>query len=524
MRDQCRVHRQHFRGVGDRQCLRPWDAYFRDLCRLYPTLSTSMGFDESDGAIEAWGDALLAKERALLRRYVMRGKSQRRGACLEQRVFHHHLTTRLRCLEVDRVCLFHKNGGWAVDLVTVLTTYQPYDGPADIAVAKQRMKRLPDAIRGYVDFLRLEADRRRPARRIVEAMRERVSSTVTVARSAGLEAIPAELAESFVVNCLDPLDSTLLTFLRDVPCRETLGLSELHPTVYDGSIRRHVTIDGVSADDVHAFGLSEVTRLEGVLETLPAPMPEGARPSVAETLAKYTAIVDRMQTHPYLSRLFGDLRPSRRCSVAEMPEEDRANGPLAYYTNSVFYVNTVYHHPDHQMEALALHEAVPGHHFQRRIERDLLQHAAYRFHVHHTAFVEGWAMYTESLLPTSLVAGGRGVVESELFRAVRLVVDTGIHRKGWSYERAVAYMKAHGRVTDEECASEVLRYACDPGQALGYHIGCTVIRDIVRAHADDLVGVHQKMLRQGSVPMSILIRQFSGKGAEGSVCEKKKGI
>ena len=101
-----------------------------------------------------------------------------------------------------------------------------------------------------------------------------------------------------------------------------------------------------------------------------------------------------------------------------------------------------------------------------------------------------------------------GILESELFRAVRLVVDTGIHAKGWSYEKALSYMKEHARVSDDECKSEIVRYACSPGQALGYHIGRTVFLDIYKRHRDNLVDCHQKILTQGSVPMRVLIRQF----------------
>ena len=118
-------------------------------------------------------------------------------------------------------------------------------------------------------------------------------------------------------------------------------------------------------------------------------------------------------------------------------------------------------------------------------------------------------MYAESLLSTNLPGGERGVKESEIFRAVRLVVDTGIHRKHWSHSQAIDYIRKHGRISDAECEAEVIRYTCLPGQALGYHVGRTIFTDIARAHAGDLANVHCRILKQGSVPMSILIRQFA---------------
>ena len=515
--------RRGFRGRGrESSCVHAWDAFYRELCSLYPTLSTSMGYDRDNGRVEDWGAALLEKERRLVVRYA---EAAGRPTCGEAAVFRHHLDVRLRCMEVDRVRLFHVDGGWCVRLLETLTTYQPYDTPSDVDVAEERLRRLPEAIRKYADFLGLEATRRPPPRRVVGGMSRRVAAAARAAAASVAAAqgnVPERLVDLFASNCVRPIETVVLPLLGRVECRETIGLSELDPSVYDGAVYRHVTLDGVSAEDIHTFGLAEVARLEDELRDADVREETSAPGGAAEVVARYASIVDAVQTSPDLFALFGDLRPSRPCRVAEMPEADRAGGPLAYYSNSVFYVNTAYPHPTHQMEALAFHEAVPGHHTQRRIERDTTPRRAYRYAVHHTAFVEGWAMYAETLVPPTLRGGARGVVESEMFRAVRLVVDTGIHRMGWTYERALTYMKVHGRVSDAECESEVLRYACDPGQALGYHVGRIVFLDIARAHAADLPAVHRRILLQGSVPMSMLVRQFANysnwedRGARGS--------
>lgn len=493
-----------FRG-GQESCRHEWDLYFRALCSLYPTLSTQMGYDRDNGTIEQWGQELMDGERRLLRHYIVKTTPGQKS-CLETRVFHQHLKTRLGCMGVDRIRLFHKDGGWCVQLIDTLTHYQPYDSHSNMELARERLSKLPTAIRRYTDFLRLQAAEHLPSLRIVGAMRDSLRSALGRVR---LELIPADLRESFQVSCLEPVESTLLTFLGGVECRETIGLSGLDASFYESAVYRHVTIDGVSVGDIHAFGVKEVSRLEAALDALPCVIDSGRDYRGEAAVDKYKEIVDAAQVHPHLSHLFGDLRPSRSCSVAEMPERHRAGGPLAYYSDSTFYVNTDLRHPEHQMEALAFHEAVPGHHTQRRIERDVCPGYAYRYHVHHTAFIEGWAMYTESLMPTALPAAQYGVLESELFRAVRLVVDTGVHKRGWTYDEALAYMKAHARITEEECSNEVLRYACDPGQALGYHVGRTVFRDIVRWHASDLVGLHKKILQRGSLPMNVMIRLFA---------------
>lgn len=436
-------------------------------------------------ALEDWGPRLFADEKRLLHRYRDRAAfALRKSHEAQMATFHTHLLTRIKCLDVDRIKLFHKNGGWCVELHYMLT---------HSSCGSTVVECVPESIRKYVQVLRNEAEARPPARRIVEAMCRRIVLLLSNPRS--------NLLPFFF-----SVRTVLLPFLQHVRCRETLGLSHLPAHIYLGSIYRHVTIDGISADDIHTFGLSEVRRIEGLLAQMPKTEPIVHRGN--EAVEMYRRIVEEVEASPLLEKYFGSLRPTRRCKVKKMREEDQAGGALAYYTDGGFYVNTNYDHPQHQMEALAFHEAVPGHHLQQQIEQDLTEDPLYRWHIHHTAFVEGWAMHMESLFEPKLPNAKRGVLEAEIFRAARLVVDTGIHAKGWTYERALEYLKTHACVTDDECESEVIRYACDPGQALGYHVGRVVFDDIARAHAHDIVKCYTTILRQGSVPMKFLIRQF----------------
>jgi uncharacterized protein (DUF885 family) len=482
-----------------------WDAYFRDLCRLFPTLSTQMGYDDDCHRLENWA-SLFSRERQLVIKYVFRSTiaARRHPDCVEAQTFHIHMITRLRCLELDRYKVFHKDGGWCVEVLDTVVAHQRYATDALTERACERLRAFPEALLRYVEMLRRVARHRPPSRVVVERMRERIHRMVDASPPSVPERVGLLIRESL----LGPVRRVLLPFLRSVPCGETLGLHG-RPLLYAAAIYRHVTMDGVTAEDIHEFGLREVRRIEGRLEELPSAT-DARVFAGAEAVERYASIVDRVQRSAELVALFGDLRPSRNCRVEEMRKSDRVGGPLAYYSNATFSVNTAYEHPEHQMEALAFHEAVPGHHTQRMIERDSTADPDYRYHLHHTAFIEGWAMYAESLLRPSLPHSERGVLESEVFRAVRLVVDTGIHCKGWSYDQAVAYMRAHGHVSDEECRSEVVRYACFPGQALGYHVGRTVFLDIRRRHEADLAECHRKILLQGSVPLRVLVRQFLG--------------
>ena len=180
--------------------------------------------------------------------------------------------------------------------------------------------------------------------------------------------------------------------------------------------------------------------------------------------------------------------------------------------------------PRYEMVALTLHEAVPGHHFQIALAQELARRGLHRWResVHPTAFIEGWALYAERLglemeagpeNPRGLYADPYddfGRLSYEMWRAMRLVVDTGIHAKGWTRERAIAFMHEHSVLTAENIEREVDRYIAWPGQALGYKIGELWIRDL-RARAERRLGerfdrraFHDHLLGAGALPLDVL--------------------
>ena len=389
--------RRGFRGLLGNENV--WDCYFVELCTLFPTLSTNMGYDFNCNKLESWGKALLERERRLIVKYIFKScvEATRKPECTETQTFHTHMRTRLKCLELDRANMFHKDGGWCVDLFDTLVCQQDYGTPRFRAMAKERILAFPVAIKKYVQVLRDESRRRPPSCTIVHHMKERIHRMLAEAPQISVATL---MKENFNV----PIRKTLLPFLETVCCRDTIGLHS-YPSLYNAAIYRHVTIDGVSADDIHTFGLSEVNRIEDILRNMPPP-DDGAIYRGESAVRKYESIVERVETSPVLVALFGHLRPSRSCQVKEMRESDRKGGPLAYYSNSVFSVNTEYDHREYQMEALAFHESVPGHHLQRSIERQNME-PEYRYHIHHTAFVEGWAMYAEGLMDTTLPFANR---------------------------------------------------------------------------------------------------------------------
>ncbi len=295
---------------------------------------------------------------------------------------------------------------------------------------------------------------------------------------------------------------------------------------------------------IHDIGLKEVGRIEGemaaILEKLGYQGVANAPRKLAEfgkeerflypnndegrlaALAEYQRILDEINAtlDPYFSS-----RPRASLKVERVPEFREKTSAGAYYMMGsldgkrpgVFYANLRDLGEVHKfgMKTLSYHEGIPGHHFQLSIAQELKGVPFFRRMVPFTAYAEGWALYAEKLAreigmykddPFSEL----GYLDSELFRAVRLVVDTGIHYKKWTREQAIEYMEAHTASAHESVVSEIERYIVMPGQACAYKIGeikMVELRDQARqALGDkfDLRRFHDVVLRSGSMPLGIL--------------------
>jgi uncharacterized protein (DUF885 family) len=182
----------------------------------------------------------------------------------------------------------------------------------------------------------------------------------------------------------------------------------------------------------------------------------------------------------------------------------------------IFYINThnLKAQPKFIMETLSIHEAAPGHHFQVALQQEIEGLPDYRKFANYTAYTEGWALYAESLgkemgLFTDPYMWYGRLVDEQL-RAMRLVVDTGMHAMGWSREQAIDYMKANSSMAESDIVAEVERYIAWPGQALSYKLGQIKIREL-RDYAQNALGkdfdvrkFHTQVLIDGALPMPIL--------------------
>ncbi len=344
-------------------------------------------------------------------------------------------------------------------------------------------------------------------------------------------AFATELMAAARAHAVPALES-YLAFLRDELLPEAgdraPGLVGLPggEACYAERIRWHTTLD-VTAEELHAQGHAAVAALEAEVAGLGFTL-ERLRGDPALRYASAEAIEDA--AHDAVREAWGALRqgfarrPRVAVAVEAMPTAWSEASWAAYYRRppqdgsgpGTYVVNTTRPgtRPAFEARALAFHEAVPGHHLQATLgvlDRDL---PAFRRGGGPTVLVEGWALYAEGLAgelglyPTTLDEAGR--VTMALQRAARLVVDTGLHARGWSRERAVAYLQAHTVLGPEEAAVEVERYLAWPGQALAYHVGAEAIRGL-RAEVEaldgvafDLKGFHGVVLEGGAVTIPLL--------------------
>ncbi len=362
-----------------------------------------------------------------------------------------------------------------------------------------------------------------------------------VVPAADRERITAEMRKLLSAQLL-PAYARLLAFVRDdyMPrARKSTAWSALPDgkAWYAWRVQQSTTLK-LSPDEIHAIGLKEVARILGEME--------GVRKQVGFQ-GDLKAFFKHLQDDPryyynkpedllngyrdlqkkingLTPKLF-DIQPKADYEVKEVEAFRAESAAGASYQNGtadgsrpgVFYVNTfnLKAQPIFGMETLSLHEASPGHHFQISIaQEDQTLPKFRRYGSSYTAYVEGWALYAESLgKELGLFTDPYqwyGRLSDEQLRAMRLVVDTGLHHKGWTREKAIQYMLDNSSMAESDVVSEVERYIVWPGQALGYKIGQLEITKL-RAEATaalgtkfDIKGFHRVVLTAGQVPLPVL--------------------
>ncbi|MBI1198997.1 MAG: DUF885 family protein [Phenylobacterium sp.] len=340
-------------------------------------------------------------------------------------------------------------------------------------------------------------------------------------------------ALSVIAKAVAPAHRELLRFFEEEyrpGCRETLAAADLPEgrAYYLSKVREHTTEDR-SPEDIHAFGRSEVARLRTQMSDA---MAETGRPG---SLAAFAAFLradpqfyarsgeELLMRAAWIAKsfdavaagYFGKL-PRARFAIRPVPAEI-----APYYTAGrggpgVYLLNTYRPEtrPLYSLPALTLHESAPGHAFQIALAMEDEALPAFRRQTYLPAYAEGWALYCEHLgLEMGLYATPYerfGMLAYQVWRAARLVVDTGVHWLGWGRDEAIAYLADNTTLPRHEIVSEVDRYISWPGQALSYYLGEACIRDcrhraeVALGSRFDIRGFHDMVLALGSVPLAVV--------------------
>lgn len=324
--------------------------------------------------------------------------------------------------------------------------------------------------------------------------------------------------------------------------RTTSGIASIPngKAYYDHQIKLYTTTN-MTADEIHQLGLTEVARILSEMEKVKNEV--GYKGSLIsffdhvrnnkdlmsyktpqEVIENFNQIHKTMQ--PQLAKLF-DMKPKTPFEVRQT-EAFRAKSASAEYNPGsldgtrpgIFYVPIIdaTKYNGFADEALFLHEAIPGHHYQISLQQENQDLPDFRKSLWYSAYGEGWALYSESLgKELGLYTNPYqyfGMLSMEMHRAIRLVVDTGLHSKGWTREQAIKYSLANEAENEDDIISEIERYMANPGQALSYKIGQLKIREL-RAKAEAQLGddfnigkFHNQVLESGCLPLELLERKI----------------
>ena len=346
---------------------------------------------------------------------------------------------------------------------------------------------------------------------------------------------------TMIADQLIPAYRELRAFINDeyLPAtRDSVGLDKLPDGLawYAFNAKNSTTTE-MSPAEIHQLGLDEVARIHGEIRKLMAEtgfkgslqdffkfMQDDPRFSFKDEpalLAYYRALEDRINKRIPEQFSLTPKAPFEIRPVEEFRAKSAAGGEYQSPSEDgsrpgVFYVNT-YDLPTRKTwdaEDLYLHEAIPGHHFQLALQQELKDVPAFRRFGGETAFIEGWGLYAESLGKSLGVYETPydyfGYLQNELWRAIRLVTDTGLHSKGWTRDQVIKYMLDNSAESETQATAEAERYIAWPGQALAYKIGELKIQEL-RAKAEKELGekfdirqFHAEVLKDGSVPLDVL--------------------
>ncbi|WP_370338144.1 DUF885 family protein [Parvularcula marina] len=537
------------------------DDHWALMMRESPTFATSLGvrdYDDrlSDPSLEAYAEGISARRTLLARLKKIDRSDLTEDEALNRQLLMLELENEIEASKYGgRYMIMTNRGGPHLNL-TGLPDYLPFRSEADYESYLTRLTLMPEYLEKSTDRLRsgLEAGWVQPCAPMagyedsinIHIVIDPADSTfmrpfdnkpasIDEARFAAMRVDAARTIRDQIVPAFREFEA-FYNLEYQPACREDVGTISMPggKEYYEYRVRLFTTLD-LTPEDVHQTGLAEVARIRAEMEeiakgegfeslsafqTYLRSNPDFYPKTAEERLERAAWISKKMDGQ--LVKLFTKI-PRMPYDIKEIPLDIAEKTTTAYYFPPAgdgsragsYYVNTTLldTRPLHELEALTLHEAVPGHHFQIALAQELDMPAFRRFGGF-TAFVEGWGLYSERLgmevgfYETPYTDFGR--LSYEMWRATRLVVDTGMHYKGWSRQRAIDYMLDNSGLSRNNVTTEVDRYITWPGQALAYKTGELKIREL-RARAEAELGkdfdvrlFHDAVLEAGAVPLSVL--------------------
>ena len=544
------------------------DQYWAELLRTSPTLATAAGVKTYDAELDALSLAEMDRQAAAAAAFLQRLDAipQRALSPADQTNYLILKRTLENTVEGNRFGqrqLLYSILGSQHDFYAGLGENQPFLTAADYHNYLKRIALVPDRMRTYGD-ISVKAAREgytQPCVTLTQfpaATRGNIAADLAQSRfyapfarpkpAAMSEAQWAELKARAAALIRDRINPSYESFARlyeaqiAAKCRKDVSVASMpQGREYYRYLARAHTTTNLTPEQIHQLGLREVARIRSEMEAVAKKAGFASREAMIadmrtnpkhfvttpDELLEATALITKT-IDGKMPALFTRL-PRLPYGIRSMPAATAPGDTTARYQPGspdaglagFYLVNTTKldQRPLWEIPVLSVHEAVPGHHMQIATQQELEMPAWRKYSTFFTAFVEGWGLYSERLgIDMGLYdtpEKDMGRLGYEMWRAARLVVDTGIHAKGWSKERAVAFMKDNTTLTDANIDAEVNRYISNPGQALAYKLGQLKILEL-RARAEkelggkfDLRRFHDAVLGQGSVPLDALEAQIT---------------
>jgi uncharacterized protein (DUF885 family) len=526
--------------------VRLYDKYFEEIVKLNPTFATFMGIHKYNDKFEnVYSKEYISMYKKIILKYIKLNNKEliKDSTNHYARLLNYELTMSLDGYKYNGELLpIDQNNIIPIMIQMVNDKFFPQDTIQDYrniinrykvvaTICDTMIERMKEGIKkGYVQ-----------PKRIIKLVIKQYE--IILKDKEYYITVPKEIQDEFnktIDNYFVVSIKKLLLFLKDVyikRCRNTIGYYDLpNGNKFYEHIAKSFTTTNMNIDEIHDLGLFEVNRIHNEMILIKNKV------NFKESLKQFNNYLKTNKKFQYRNRneimngykieqtlIEKTIMPkyfhkakkgflSHNYLIKPVPKYQEKNSPGAYYympssdlkRKGCFYLNMydISSVTKYTTKVLSLHEGNPGHHYQLTYTIDQ-KLPLYVIYADYTAYIEGWALYTETLGDYTDPYNYYGKLSYEMLRALRLVIDTGIHYYKWSFNKVLKYFKKHYNGSDTEIINEIHRYIANPGQALAYKIGELTIKKLRCNWSGDIKDFHQKILENGPMPMNLLIEKFN---------------